>query len=468
MRRLRHPGLRVRVTAAFALGALVISATIAIASFQITQQTLLSGRERSALRAAYFDANVTNAGLAADYDPDVHEVLRTLDTGSSRHAIVYRNGRFYSRTADTGYTKALPADLQSLVGSGQTAVQRVRTDSGPALAIGIPLPDGSRFYMIDSMNELDRTLRVMSLVLALVAAATTAAGAALGAYASRRVLRPMHVVADAARDIAGGDLTARLDPATEPDLERLTTSFNRMVDQLAARLERDRRFAADVSHELRSPLQTLAAAASVLARRREQLDPRTAQAASLVTDEVERFQTLVTDLLELARADQAVDRRPTDVGELARQVLARKGFDPATVVTEPGADLVWPVDRRRFEQIIANLLDNAVRHGGGPVAVRLGGTPASGRLEVDDEGPGVPPTDRLSIFDRFVRGRAANARADSDGTGLGLALVRQHALAHGGDATVVDRPGGGARFRVDLDLTQEQPSGSGPADGRLG
>jgi len=454
MRRLRRPGLRVRVTAAFALGALAISATVAVASFEITRRTLLSGRERSALRAAYFDANVVNAGLAGD-DPDVREVLRTLDTGSVRHAIIYRDGRFYARTADAGYTQALPLDLQILVGSGQPAVQRVRTDTGAALAIGIPLPDGTQFYMIDSMNELDRTLRVMSLVLALVAAATTAAGAALGAYASRRVLRPMHVVADAARDIAAGDLTARLDPATEPDLERLTTSFNRMVDQLAARLERDRRFAADVSHELRSPLQTLAAAASVLARRRDGLDPRSAQAASLVADEVDRFQSLVTDLLELARSDQPADRSPTDVADLARQVTARKGFDPAIVIVEPGTDPVWPVDHRRLEQIIANLLDNALRHGGGPVAVRLGANDAIGWLEVDDEGPGVPPADRQSIFDRFVRGRAANARADADGTGLGLALVAQHAAAHAGRALVADRPGGGARFRVQLALVTE-------------
>ncbi|NUR69705.1 MAG: HAMP domain-containing histidine kinase [Hamadaea sp.] len=456
MRRLRQPGLRVRVTAAFALGALAISATVAIASFEITRQTLLAGRERSALRAAYFDANVVNAGLGDD-DPDVRELLRSLDTGSTRHAIIYRDGDFYARTADAGYTKAVSPDLQTLVGSGQAAVQRVRTDSGAALAIGIPLPDGTRFYIIDSMSELDQTLRVMSLVLALVAAATTAAGAALGAYASRRVLRPMRVVADAARDIAGGDLTARLDPATEPDLERLTTSFNRMVDQLAARLERDRRFAADVSHELRSPLQTLAAAASVLSRRRDQLDTRSAQAASLVADEVDRFQTLVTDLLELARADQPADRRPTEVAELARQVVSRKGFNQALVTAEPG-ELVWPVDPRRFEQIIANLIDNAVRHGGGPVAVRLGHDDGIGWLEVDDEGPGVPPADRETIFDRFVRGRAANARADTDGTGLGLALVMQHAVAHGGHAYAGDRPGGGARFRVEFSLATDGES----------
>ncbi|MEV0271481.1 HAMP domain-containing sensor histidine kinase [Hamadaea sp. NPDC050747] len=454
MRRFIRPGLRVRVTAAFALGALAISATVAVASFQITRSTLVAGRERAALRAAYFDANVVNAGLTGD-DPDVQQVLRALDTGSSRHAIIYRDGRAYSRTADAGYTEALPAELRALVASGQPAVQRVHTDGGPAMAIGIPLPDGSHFFMIDSMNETDRTMRVMSLVLALVAAATTAAGAGLGAYASRRVLRPMHRVADAARDIAGGDLSARLDPATEPDLERLTTSFNRMVEQLSARLERDRRFAADVSHELRSPLQTLAAAGSVLARRRDQLDPRTAQAASLVADEVERFQTLVTDLLELARSDQPADRVLVDIADLVRQVVVRKGFDPAIVGIEPGAPASWPVDRRRFEQIVANLLDNAVRHGGGPVAVRLGAADGTGWLEVDDEGPGVPPADRESIFDRFVRGRAANARADSDGTGLGLALVAQHAAAHGGHALVTDRPGGGARFRLELSLTAE-------------
>lgn len=97
-----------------------------------------------------------------------------------------------------------------------------------------------------------------------------------------------------------------------------------------------------------------------------------------------------------------------------------------------------------------NLLDNADRYGGGPVAVNLSQRGPIGVIEVDDGGPGVPVEDQESIFDRFVRGRAAHARADSDGTGLGLALVAQHAAAHDGSATVGDRPGGGARFRVEL------------------
>jgi signal transduction histidine kinase len=125
------------------------------------------------------------------------------------------------------------------------------------------------------------------------------------------------------------------------------------------------------------------------------------------------------------------------------------------VQADDAAAPTWQVDPRRVEQILVNLIDNARRHGGGPVAVRL--ATAAGRhvIEVDDAGPGVPDADKQAIFDRFVRGRAAGSRGRGDGTGLGLALVREHAVAHRGTASVVDRPGGGARFRVEF------PAGGG-------
>ncbi|WP_143162898.1 sensor histidine kinase, partial [Couchioplanes caeruleus] len=242
------------------------------------------------------------------------------------------------------------------------------------------------------------------------------------------------------------DLTTRLDPATEPDLAPLSIAFNDMADQLTRRLDRDRRFAADVSHELRSPLQTLAAAASVIEKRRAGLDERTAAAMALLTAEVGRFQTLVDDLLELARSDQPVHREPVDAAELARRVCRSRGLAADLVEIAPDTPEFWLVDRRRIEQVLGNLIDNAIRYGGGPTAVRVG----DGYLEVDDAGPGVAPEDRTTIFDRFVRGPAARARGNDDGTGLGLAIVAEHAAAHGGQATVGERPGGGARFRIDL------------------
>ena len=158
----------------------------------------------------------------------------------------------------------------------------------------------------------------------------------------------------------------------------------------------------------------------------------------------------MADLLELARGDQAVQTKSVDVADLARQVCRTRGLPDTLVSVADRASPPWTVDPRRLERVLGHLLDNAVRHGGGPMAVRVGQAPGIRYLEVDDEGPGILPEDRDTIFDRFVRGRSANARGDSDGTGLGLALVAQHVEAHGGRALVTDRPGGGARFRVEI------------------
>jgi signal transduction histidine kinase len=378
------------------------------------------------------------------------EVLRSLDTGAIRRPLLLREGTWYARDPDVGLTEAVPSSLLALARVGQPGVQRVRTENGPALILAIPLSPSTVFVEVHSLQELETTLQVVALVLGLVAAGTTIAGAALGWYATRRALRPLADVATAAEGIAGGDLNARLDPAVEPELQRLTDSFNDMVDQLSRRIARDRRFAADVSHELRSPLQTLAAAVSVLDRRREHFDARTAKAAELVVDEVARFQQLVTDLLALARTDQPPDLSSVDVPALARRLCRARGIGESLVAVEPGGVARWQVDRRRFEQVLANLLDNAHHHGGGPTSIRIGRAGDVDYVEVDDEGPGVLPEDRKVIFDPFVRGRPARARGDGDGTGLGLALVAQHVTAHRGRVHVTDRPGGGARFRVEI------------------
>lgn len=445
-----RPGLRTRVTAGFAIGAMLISVAVAAGSYQLTERFLLAERERNAIRATNYDAGIVRAALTGD-QPDYVGVLRTLDTGTKRRAVIRAGGQWYSRVADTGVTAVVPDSLTRLIDQGQPGVQRVATDTGPALVIGIALDETSAFYVIDSMQELDRSLQILGLVLTLMAALTTAAGAGMGWYAARYVVRPLIQVSRAAENITAGDFTARLDPATEPDLARLTTSFNHMVDQLAQRLERDRRFAADVSHELRSPLQTLAAAASVLSRRKDSLDPRSAAAAALVAEEINRFQTLVTDLLELARSDQPPDLAPVSIADLARQTCRTRGIPDGIVTIDKDADPVWLIDRRRFQQILANLIDNAEKHGGGPVAVHIGRTAGGDRyLHVDDEGPGVNPADRDSVFAPFVRGRSASARGDSDGTGLGLALAAQHVTAHGGRIYVTDRPGGGARLCIEL------------------
>jgi two-component system, OmpR family, sensor histidine kinase MtrB len=376
------------------------------------------------------------------------EVLRNLDTGETRRPFLRRDGEWQSRTADAGVTGAIPTSMQELVLSGTPAVQLVELRGEPAYVVGVPLDDlAAGYFEVTTLSELRRTLNVLATVLGLAALGTTLAGAALGSYASRRALGPLTSVAEAADGIASGDLGTRVARDTDPDLDRLAVAFNRMVDEVQGRAESDRRFAADVSHELRSPLQTLSAATSVLVRRRGQLDDRTAAAVDLLDEEVDRFERLVTDLLELARSDRPAERRQTDVVTLVCDVVAQRGMSP-DVVEMTGESRTADVDPRRFEQVLANLLDNADRHGGGAIRVGVCIDPRALRLEVDDEGPGVPPEERELVFDRFARGRAASARGGTDGTGLGLALVAQHVAAHLGSVEVRDRPGGGARFVV--------------------
>lgn len=448
---MRQLGLRARVTAVFALGALALSLALAFATYEITRSSLLDERERTAVRTAYADAAFIRTGLGG-VDPDVRGALENLATGDVRRPLVQRDGRFFARTAadSSSLTESIPSSLQRMVNSGTPAVQRVPLGDSSALVVGVPLASvDSAYYEITPLAELERTLAVLSQALGAVALVTTLAGALVGWWVSRRVLRPLASVAAAAGSIASGDFTARVARDTDPDLDKLAVSFNRMVDEVSARSEADRRFAADVSHELRSPLQTLSAATSVLDRRRDSLDGRTAAAVDLLTAEVARFESLVTDLLELAKSDRPAERRPTDVVALTRALLTSRRL-PGSVLDVRGGAAVLDVDPRRYEQVLANLVDNAAKHGGGAVRVGLEVADDSLTLEVDDEGAGVPVDERELVFGRFARGRASSMRGASDGTGLGLALVAQHVLAHRGTVEVLDRPGGGARFRVVL------------------
>ncbi len=447
---MRPLGLRARVTAAFGAGSLVLSASLAGATYELTRSSALEVRERASVRAAYADARVVSRALSFP-EADVVEALRTLDTGRTRLPLLRRDARWFARTADDGLTDAVPrALLRRVEAEREPSVQRVRVQGHPALVLGVPLEEpGTAYLEVDDLSELDRTLRTLSTVLTLAAAATTAAGLALGAWAARRLLRPVRAMAEAAARISAGDLQARLSPIGDPDLAPLSASFNGMLDDLGVRLERDRRFAADVSHELRSPLQTLTNASAVLQNRTAELDPRARAAAELVQSEVARFSALVQDLLELAREEQPVLRQDTDVHALVREECVRRGLE-ADRLDDASAPASWPAEARRLRGVVANLLDNAARHGGGVVGVRLAQEGEELVLEVDDAGPGVPPDERALVFDRFGRGRMASSRRDSDGTGLGLSLVAAHVTAHGGSVEIDDRPGGGARFRVRL------------------
>jgi signal transduction histidine kinase len=452
-------GLRARVTAAFALGALLLSLVMCGITYGLSRNYFVRQRENSAIQQTYVNAQFVKTGLRSA-QPDIPQLLQGLGSGGESDSVLRYTNQWFATSLVVG-RDALPSALRAEVDSGSPARQRYRLDGKSRLAVGVPIRAvEAEYFEVFNLEELDSTLRTLGAALAAAAAATVLAGAALGRWASGRVLRPVSEAAAAAADIAGGHFGTRLDTGDDSDLAALSSSFNRMVDALKERIDRDARFASDVSHELRSPLTTLATSLEVLQARRSELPERSRLALDLLAAEVERFERLVQDLLEISRFDAGVAQLALEdirLGELLVHAVPT-GDGIELDIAPAAAGQVVRADKRRLERVVGNLLANAARHGGGARRVGLRRHDGSLRLEVDDAGPGVAPEDRTRIFDRFNRGAAAGRRASDggDGVGLGLSLVEEHVRLHGGRVWVEDRPGGGARFVVELPMAGRQ------------
>jgi two-component system, OmpR family, sensor histidine kinase MtrB len=465
VRRLQRPdlGLRARVTLAFAGGAFLLSAALSGVSYGLVRNYLVEQTQTAAFREAFVNAGATQSGLravgACVGGSGIPRILASLQDPDESPSLVFCEDNWFSSKPGVIGRESLPAAFRQAVNAGTASRMAYRLTGSTQLAIGLPIQAHDAVYFeVFSLDQLDRTLRFLGLALLGVGLATTVAGAAVGRWASARVLRPVAEVAEAAATLAGGRLETRLPDIDDADLATLTSSFNSMADALQARIERDARFASDVSHELRSPLTTLATTVGVLASRRDELPERSRAAFDLLTADVDRFQRLVEDLLEISRYDAGVaDLHLEDVRltELVTRAVASAGGPP--VELGPGAvddGLAVQADKRRMEQIIKNLVENATRYGGGATRVIVDAGHYVARVAVDDEGPGVAPEEREAIFERFFRGSAAGQRrGGGQGSGLGLSLVTEHVRLHGGRVWVEDNPAGtGARFVVEIPL----------------
>ncbi len=449
--RRRRLGLRSRVTLVYSIGALVLAAVMAALAFGLARKYLLSERETSAKRQTFANARLVRSDLRS-VNADITAFLGTLPTGSESDALIYRRGQWFGSSVGLGFDR-LPKDIVTRGLSGTAATQRFDYAGATQIAVAVPLTEvDAVYFQVFSLRELDSTLQILSASLAVAALVTTAAGAMLGMWASRRALQPVRDVAIAAGDIASGNLDTRLRVAEDPDLAKLAGAFNAMVDAVQTRIARDARFASDISHELRSPLTTLATSLVVLARNTSGWTDAQRQALELMTAEVTGFQRLVEDLLEISRVDAGATNLVLDdvvAGEFLRRVAAVV-YPGVCVEIEPDADdALLFIDKRRIERAFANLAQNAERYGGGAVRLGLRRSPFGVRFEVDDAGPGVPAADRERVFERFSRG-GAGRRAPGTGVGLGLALVSEHVALHKGRVFVEERPGGGARFVIEL------------------
>ncbi|MEY4175421.1 MAG: two-component histidine kinase MtrB [Actinomycetota bacterium] len=447
-RRHRTLRLRTRVTLFFSMTALVASLGLALATFAAARQFLIEQRTQTARTQAFANAKTVKDQLLLEQRFDVLD-LRT-ETGGFPLLIV--GGRQF--TADLTYSiDTFPLELRTSVAQGGSAQQRFEYRGEPYVAVGVSMPAVDAQYLeAFPMEGTQSSLRVIATALLVGSAVTMVLAGLLGWWTGRRLLRPLTRVASAAGEIAGGGLDARMQPENDPDLDRLASSFNDMADAVQTRIEREARFASDVSHELRSPITALTAAVEVLDGRRDDLPDRTQQALDVVVGQVRRFDAMVMDLLELSRIDAGsteLHREDVDLRELIPRIAQRYGFGEVPIEIADAIPAQVRIDKLRFERILANLLENARAHAGAPVRVAAELRGRRGMvLVVDDAGPGVARGERSRIFERFARGSAARHRV---GTGLGLALVAEHAHAHGGEAWVDDRPGGGARFMVSFE-----------------
>ena len=284
---------------------------------------------------------------------------------------------------------------------------------------------------------------------------------------TRQVTGPVQDTAAAAERLAGGRLDERVEVEGADELARLGSSFNLMaaalqeqIDQLRRLGEVQRQFVADVSHELRTPLTTVRMAVDVLHDAREDFAPDLARATELLETEVDRFERLLVDLLEISRHDAGVARlepEVVDVVELVRSAVAStrgaawsRGVE-VVLVDAPPEPLTAEVDPRRVGRLVRNLVGNAIRYGeGSAVVVRVAGGGGAVSVTVRDRGQGFEPHELGRLFDRFWRADRARSRG---GTGLGLAIARDDALLHGGVLDAAGLPGRGACFRLVLPTT---------------
>jgi two-component system sensor histidine kinase MtrB len=340
--------------------------------------------------------------------------------------------------------------------------------SAPGFAAGstLTLPGAGRYqmYLIFPLTQEVETLRVLRNAVVSTGVILVILLTFIAALVSRQVVTPVRAARRTAESIASGNLSDRMVVRGKDDLARLAISMNYMASELSKQITTleelsavQQRFVSDVSHELRTPLTTVRMAAEVLHEARDDFDPVAARSAELLQTELDRFEALLTDLLEISRFDAGAAVLTTglvDLGDIVARVIeatARLAESRGVTVTvEAAKEARAEVDARRIERILRNLLVNAIEHSDhNPITVLIDSDDMAVAVAVRDHGIGFEAHQAKQVFHRFWRADPARARTVG-GTGLGLSIAMEDANLHGGWLTAWGRPGLGAQFRLTL------------------
>jgi two-component system sensor histidine kinase MtrB len=474
-------------------GALVM--TFGLVVGQMITSGLLSSHAAAAEKQVLGGSTYASAqlqGVTSGRDPALQSVVAELSNraqASGADVAILAPGPDlvgFSAKNEAAYTR-VPASFRAAVADHDFVSQRLRLDLGAA---GV----GEKLYLVFG-REVQITLRTFQLYYffpldeqvsqaALVGSTITLTGltlvvmlAAVAYLVTRMVVSPVRVAARTAQRLSNGLLDQRMEVRGEDDLAALAASFNQMAENLQRHILRledmsrlQRRFTSDVSHELRTPLTTVRMAADLLFNERERFGGPAARSAELLQTELDRFESLLSELLEISRFDAgfaALDAEPANLGPLVRRAVDRLGpvAERAGVEVEvdvPGDPVIAEVDVRRVERILRNLIGNAIEHGDGrPVKVRLRAREGAVAITVRDHGVGLKPGEEKLVFNRFWRADPARAR-HTGGTGLGLSISAEDARLHGGWLDAWGAPGRGAQFRLTLPVSAGATLSSSP------
>ncbi|KPC82553.1 MULTISPECIES: MtrAB system histidine kinase MtrB [Streptomyces] len=383
---------------------------------------------------------------------------------------------------------SIPQRLRDDVGEGSGAFQTyslIRYSYGkqpePGLVVGKRLYDVDHnpyeLYYLFPLTQEEKSLTLVTTTLATAGLFVVALLGAIAWFVVRQVVTPVRMAAGIAERLSAGRLQERMKVTGEDDIARLGEAFNKMAQNLQLKIQQleelsrmQRRFVSDVSHELRTPLTTVRMAADVIHEARVDFDPVTARSAELLGDQLDRFESLLSDLLEISRFDAgaaALEAEPIDVRTVVRRVIGgaeplaeRKGSRILVVGDEQ--PVIAEADARRVERVLRNLVVNAVEHGEGrDVVVRMGVAQGAVAVAVRDYGVGLKPGEATRVFNRFWRADPARART-TGGTGLGLSIAVEDARLHGGWLQAWGEPGGGSQFRLTLPRTADEPLRGSP------
>lgn len=383
-------------------------------------------------------------------------------------------------------TRVIPRDLAEQV-SGEQGIYWRSIELGtedaarPGLIVGtkVLIPPGREYglYLVYDLSSVEETLEFINRAMAFTGLILLVVVGFVAWSVARTVVRPVADAAYVSERIASGDLDRRMKVAGKDEVARLGTAFNHMAHSLQEQITAlnnlsamQQRFVSDVSHELRTPLTTVRMAAEVIHDSREDFDPLTARSAELMYNQIERFQHLLNDLLEVSRFDAGVavlDRESTDLNSIARKVIeiatpVADEYGSLIRLNAPSKGCVAEMDPRRVERVIRNLVLNAVEHGeGNPIDIAIGSNESAVAISVRDYGIGMSPEACKHVFDRFWRADPARART-TGGSGLGLSISMEDTRLHNGRLEAWGKQGVGSVFRLTLPRSHAQEIASSP------